>query len=69
VKKLNAKSKIKLKRKCNAEMKVKSVMWNEWIDGLTINHNPTPSSKQEQMRALEAKEMESSFDINLKDVL
>jgi hypothetical protein len=38
-------------------MKVKCVMSNEWIDGLLINHSPTPLPKQEQMRALDAKEM------------
>jgi hypothetical protein len=54
MKKLNAKSKIKPKRKCNAKVKVKSLMRMKWIDGLTINHNPTPSLEQERMRALDA---------------
>jgi hypothetical protein len=43
-------------------------MRNEQIDGLAINHSPTPLPKQKQMRALEAKEMESSSKIDLKDV-
>jgi len=41
----------------------------KWIDNdLTISHKCTPLLEQEQMRALEAKEMESSSKINLKDV-
>jgi hypothetical protein len=39
------------------------------IDGLTINHNLAPLPKQEQTRALDVKEMESSSKIDLKDVL
>jgi hypothetical protein len=36
---------------------------------LTTNHSHAPLSEQEQMRALDAKEMESSSKINLRDVL
>jgi hypothetical protein len=43
-------------------------MQNEQIDGLTINHNLAPLPKQEQMRALDVEEMESSSKINLRDV-
>jgi hypothetical protein len=43
-------------------------MRNEQIDGSIINHSPTPLRKKEQMWALEAKEMESSSKIDLKDV-
>ncbi len=43
-------------------------MQNEWIDGLTINHNPAPLPEQEWMRVLGVKEMESSSKIDLKDV-
>ncbi len=50
-------------------MKVKCAMQNEWINGLTTNHSPTRLPKQERMQALNVKEMESSFKINLKDVL
>jgi hypothetical protein len=44
-------------------------MRNKQIDGLATNHSPTPLPKQEQMRALDAKEMESSSKIDLRDVL
>jgi hypothetical protein len=40
----------------------------EQIDGLAINHSPTPLPKQEQMQALGVEEMESSSKMNLKDV-
>jgi hypothetical protein len=43
-------------------------MKNEWINGLATNHNLTPLPEQEQMWALNAKEMESSSKINLRDV-
>jgi hypothetical protein len=43
-------------------------MWNEQINGLTINHRLTPLTEQEQMWVVEAKEMELSFKIDLKDV-
>jgi len=55
-------------KKHNAKVKVKCVMRNEWIDGLTINHSLAPLLEQERMRALDAKKMESSSKINLKDV-
>jgi hypothetical protein len=42
VKRLNVEGWIKPRQKCNVEVKVKCVMWNEWIDGLAINHRPTP---------------------------
>jgi hypothetical protein len=44
-------------------------MWNEQIDGLIIDHNLMPLLNQKRMQALEAKEMESSSKIDLKDVL
>ncbi len=50
-------------------MKIKCVMRNEWIDGLTINHSPTPLHKQEHIRAMDVEEMESSSKIDLRDVL
>jgi len=43
-------------------------MWNKQIYGLTTNHNPAPLLEQEWMQALDAKEMESSFKIDLRDV-
>jgi hypothetical protein len=43
-------------------------MRTEWIDGLTITHNLTPLPEQEWMWALDAKEMESSSKIGLRDV-
>jgi len=43
-------------------------MQNEWIDGLTTNHSPTPLHEQKQMRALNVEEMESSSEIDLRDV-
>jgi hypothetical protein len=43
-------------------------MQNEWIDGLTTNHNLSPLLKQEWMRAQDVEEMKSSSKINLKDV-
>jgi hypothetical protein len=49
-------------------MKIKCVMQNEQIDGLTINHSPAPLPKQKQMRALNSEEMESCSNIDLKDV-
>jgi hypothetical protein len=49
-------------------MKIKCAMRKEWIDGLAINHSPTPLLEQEQMQALNAEKMESSSKINLKDV-
>jgi hypothetical protein len=60
---------IKQKQKHNVEVKIECVMWNEWIDGLTINHSFTPLLKKKRMWVLNAKEMESSSKINLKDVL
>jgi hypothetical protein len=41
---------------------------NEQIDGLIINHSLAPLPKQERMRNLYAKEMESFSKIDLKDV-
>jgi hypothetical protein len=41
---------------------------DEWINGLTFNHNIAPLLEQEQMWALKVMEMESSLKINLKDV-
>jgi hypothetical protein len=44
-------------------------MWNEQIDGLTINHSLDPLPEQKQIQALDVKEMESSSKINLKNAL
>jgi hypothetical protein len=43
-------------------------MQNEWIDDLTTNHSFAPLLEQKQMRILNAKKMEPSSKINLKDV-
>jgi hypothetical protein len=51
------------------KVKVKCVMWNEQICGLTTNYSPTPLLKEKQMRVLNAKEMKSFSKIDLKDVL
>jgi hypothetical protein len=56
-----------IETKISARMKVKCVMWNEQIDGLTINHSLDPLPKQKRMQALDAKEMESFSKINLKN--
>ncbi len=69
MKRLDAKGLIKPTRKHIIEVKVKCAMRNKQIDGLATNHIPTPLPEQEQMRALDAKEMESSPKISLKDVL
>jgi hypothetical protein len=50
-------------------MKVECAMRNEQINGLATNHNLVPLFEQEQMQALDANEMKSSFKINLRDVL
>jgi hypothetical protein len=68
VRRLNAKGLIKLRQKCIVEVKVECAMRNEQMDGLTTNHIPTPLPEQKQMQALDAKEMESSSKISLKDV-
>jgi hypothetical protein len=47
---------------------MKCAMQNEWVDGLTTNHSPTPLPERKQMQALHAEEMESSSKINLRDV-
>jgi hypothetical protein len=57
-----------LKQKHNDEVKVKCAMQNKQIGGLTTNHSPAPLPEQEQMRALDSKEMESSSNIDLRDV-
>jgi hypothetical protein len=54
-----------LKQKCNAEVKVKCAMQNEWIDGLTINHSLTPLPEQKQMWVLNVGKMESTSNIYL----
>jgi hypothetical protein len=46
-------------------MKVECVMKNERIDGLAIDHSLAPLFKQEGIWVLDAKEMESSFKIDL----
>jgi hypothetical protein len=42
-------------------------MWNEQINGLTINHSLAPLPEQEQIWALDVKKMKSSSKIILKD--
>jgi hypothetical protein len=44
-------------------------MGNEHIDGLATNHSHVPLLEQKKMWALDAKEIESSSKINLRDVL
>jgi hypothetical protein len=48
--------------------KKKCVMQNERINGLITNHSLAPLTKQKWMRALDAKELESSSKIDLRDV-
>jgi hypothetical protein len=43
---MHAKGLIELRQKCNIEVKVECAMWNEQIDGLTINHNHAPLLEQ-----------------------
>jgi hypothetical protein len=50
-------------------VKVKCVMRNEWIYGLTTNHSFAPLPEQERMWALDVEEMKSPSKIDLKDVL
>jgi len=68
VRRLNVKGLIKSRKKCNPKMQIECAMQNKWINGLTINHNPTPLLEQKRMWVLKVKEMESSSKINLKDV-
>ncbi len=68
MKRLNVKGWIKSRWKHIIEVKVKCVMQNKWIDGLTMNYNPTLLPKKKANVGCEVKEMESSFKINLKDV-
>jgi hypothetical protein len=42
VKILDAEGWIKLRPKCNVEVKEECAMWNKQIDGLTTNHNLAP---------------------------
>jgi len=69
MKRLNVEGWIKPRRKCNKEMNIECAMQIEQIYGLTTNHSLAPLLEQERMRVLDVKEMESSFKINLKDVL
>ncbi len=57
-----------MRQKCNVEVKVKCVMQNEWINGLTTTHSPAPLFEQERMWVLDVEEMESSSKIDLRDV-
>jgi hypothetical protein len=50
-------------------VKVKCAIQNERINCLTTNHSLAPLLEQEQMQVLEAKEMESSSKMDLRDVL
>jgi hypothetical protein len=69
MKRLNVEGRIKPRRKCNKDVKIKCAMQTEQIDGLTTNHSLAPLLEQERMWVLNVKEMESSFKINLRDVL
>jgi len=69
VKRLDVAGWIKPKQKCNIEVKVKCVMLNKQIDGLTTNHSHNPLPKQKKMWALDVEEMESSSKIDLRDML
>jgi hypothetical protein len=60
---------VELDQNENVEMKKKSVMRDEQINGLKINHSFTPLLEQKQMWVLNAKEMDSSSKIILRDVL
>jgi hypothetical protein len=62
-------SRVELDQNENVEVKKKSVMRDEQINGLKINHSPTPLLEQKQMWVLNAKEMDSSSKIILRDVL
>jgi hypothetical protein len=66
MKRLYADGCIKLRWKCNVEGKVKCAMWNEWINGLTINHSPTSLPEQKQMWALDDKENGIIFQSTFK---
>jgi hypothetical protein len=68
VKRLNVKGWIEPRWKCNVKMKVKCAMRNKQINGLTINHSPTPLPKQKQMWALNVEQIKSCSKIDLKDV-
>ncbi len=68
LRKLNVEGWIKSRRKWNVEVKVKCVMWNKLIDDLTTNHSLALLLEQEQMQVLDAKEMESSSKIDIRDV-
>jgi hypothetical protein len=69
MRRLDVKGWIKSRRKCNAKVKVKCVMRNEQIDGLTTNHNLAPLLEQKQMWTLDVEEVESSSKIDWRDVL
>jgi hypothetical protein len=69
VRRLNAKAESNRDKNAMLKVKVKCVMWNKQIDGLAINHSPTPLLEKKRIRVVNAKEMESSSKINLKDVL
>jgi len=62
-------SKVELDQNENVEVKIKSVIRDEQINGLKINHSLTPLLEQKQMWVLNAKEMDSSSKIILRDVL
>jgi len=53
---------------CNVEVKIECAIWNERINGLTINHSLALLAKQKQTHALDVEEMESFKKVNLKDV-
>jgi cytochrome oxidase assembly protein ShyY1 len=69
VRRLNVKGQIRPKQKHNVEVKIKCVMQNEWINALTTNHSRAPLLEQKQMQVLDVEEMESSSNLNPKDVL
>jgi hypothetical protein len=69
MRKLDAKGRIKPSWKRKVEVKVECAMQNKRIDDLTTYHIHAPFPEQKQMRVLNVKEMESSLEIDLKDVL
>jgi hypothetical protein len=68
MRRFNVKGSIKSKWKHNVEVKIECAMRNEDIDGLAINHSLAPLPKQKWMWILDAKEMESSSKIDIRDV-
>jgi len=68
MRRFNVEGSIKSKWKHNVQVKVECAMQNEDINDLAINHSLAPLPKQEWMWVLDAKEMESSSKIDIRDV-